>query len=430
MTYLLNPGFRLEYRLIPGEEKVYFVSSQDGTGKGLVLDDVAIYLMKVLEEYGRVNSVKPLELNALRRLEYEGVVTNAWSQKSKDVVSFQAESLQFWIQTSDRCNLACTYCYIPSLNSAKPRRIDLFSLLGKKLLELNGLKDVSIKLAGGEPLLCFDEWADEVITLKCSLAKAGICLTIRIITNLTFLNRKIIEYVKQNDVIVSVSLDGLEQFNDKNRIFPKSGKGSFYSVRKNLRILQENGIKPSVMITATSENHTGVTDLVKYLVEHDFTFRVSDAKGGHIRAKEFEIAFQDVKKVLSEAVKSGFPVSKRLVVSDLRTLSPQAQPCSMGTTAAAIYLDGSVYFCHTEFEDGEPLGSLDEADNLISIIRRGYVKHLGLSQECQSCEYRLVCAGGCPLYRENGKSPMCSSYKKIIPQIFELYEQEKCENRV
>ena len=395
-----------------------------------MLDGVSTRLMKVLVRLSRVNTVNPSELNALRHLEYEGVVANECSDETNEVGSFPTESLQFWIQTSDRCNLACTYCYIPSLNSAKPRRPDLFSLLGEKLLEVNGLKNVSIKLAGGEPLLCFEEWADEVVLLKQSLADAGIRLTIRIITNMTFLNKKIIEYVKQHDVIMSVSLDGLEQFNDMNRIFPKSGRGTFYVVRKNLQILQENGIKPSVMITATSENKTGVGDLVKYLVEHDFTFRVSDAKGGHIQAKEFELAFQDVKKVLSDAVKLGFPVSKRLVVSDLRTLSPQAQPCSMGTTAAAIYLDGSVYFCHTEFEEGEPLGSLDESDNLISIIRRGYVKQLGLSQDCQSCEYRIVCAGGCPLYRENGKSPMCSTYKKIIPQIFELYDQEKCDIRV
>lgn len=425
MSYVLNPGFRLEHRLIPGEEKVNFLSSQDGTGRVLVLDGVTTHLMKTLLELGRIDSVKLVELNALSRLEYEGVVTNTCSETNDEVKSLPADNLQFWIQTSDRCNLACSYCYIPSLNSAKIRRPDLFSLLSKKLLELKGLKEVSIKLAGGEPLLCFDEWAGEVIALKQSLHDAGIRLTIRLITNLTFLNKRIIEYVKQHDVIVSVSLDGLEQFNDTNRIFARNGRGSFHVIRKNLQALKENGINPGVMITVTSENRAGVADLVKYLAQQDFTFRISDAKGGHIGADEFGLAFQDVKKVLSDAVRSGYPISKRLVVSDLRTLSPQAQPCSMGTTAAAIYLDGSVYFCHTEFEHGKPLGSLDEPDDLFSIIRRGYVKHLGLSMDCQGCEYRLVCAGGCPLYRENGKSPMCSAYKKIIPLIFELYEQEK-----
>lgn len=429
MIYILRPGFSLEHRFIPSVGTIYFVSSQDGTGKTFVLNEVATRLMKVLIHHGKVKTMESSEVDALRWLAFEGVVYNGESEET-EIGCFPVESLQFWIQTTDQCNLACTYCYVPSLNSTKPRRPDLFTLLGKKLLKLNDLKDVSIKLAGGEPFLCFDEWADEVVALKKSLSDAGIGLTIRVISNLTFLNRKIVEYVKQHNVIMSVSLDGLEQFNDKNRIFPKNGRGSFNTVRKNLHTLQENGIKPSVLITATSENQSGVADLVKYLVQQDFTFRVSDAKGGHIQPKEFELAFQDMKKVLSNAVRSGYPVSKRIVVSDLRTLSPQAQPCSMGTTAAAIYLDGSVYFCHTEFEKGDPLGSLDESDDLVSIIRRGYIKHLGLNQDCLSCEYRLVCAGGCPLYRENRKSPMCSAYKKIIPEIFELYEQEKCENRI
>ena len=424
MIYFLNSGFNLEYRIIPGNGRVNFISFQDGTGNALVLDEVTARIMYELIENGKFNAVTPDELKALGRLEYEGVVNSLRSSSAIDIGSIPVESLNFWIQTSDRCNLACTYCYIPSLNSAKLRRADLFSLLGKKLVEVNGLKNVSIKLAGGEPLLCFDEWADEVLALKKLLADIDIRLTIRIISNLTVLTKNIIKFIKNNDVIITVSLDGLEQFNDKNRIFPKSGHGSFYVVKKNLGLLLENGIKPGVMITATSENQHGVPELIKYLTDNDFSFRISDAKGGHIKDKEFELLFQGVQKVLSNAVQFGYPISKRLVVSDLRTLSPQAQPCSMGTTAAAIYLDGSIYFCHTEFEKGKPLGSLDEEVNLLNIIRRGYGKHLGLSQDCQNCEYRLVCAGGCPLYRENGKSPMCSAYKKIIPQVFELYEQE------
>ncbi|MBF4290987.1 radical SAM protein, partial [Vibrio anguillarum] len=39
-------------------------------------------------------------------------------------------------------------------------------------------------------------------------------------------------------------------------------------------------------------------------------------------------------------------------------------------------------------------------------------------------QYRFVCAGGCPLYRVNGKSSMCNVYKKIISQVFNIYNKE------
>lgn len=421
MNYVLNRKVKLEIRATRGHGDVHFVTRGDSSGGALVLDQRASALIDALQR-DPVYEPSAIDIELLERLVAEGIVARADAAQSDP--QFSAENLQFWIQTSDRCNLACTYCYIPSLNSTKVCRPDLFSLFGKKLLGVNGLKSVSVKLAGGEPLLSFQDWCEKLVELRKTLAASNIRLNARIITNLTFLNRKIIEYIKVNEIGVSVSLDGVAASNDRNRIFQGSGHGSFHVVKKNLGILRDNGIKPGVMITATSENSAGIQELVDSLVKDDLVFRLSDAKGGHIRPAEFEIAFSSVKQTLDRAVAGGYPVSQRIVISDLRTLEPQATPCSMGTTGGALYLNGSIYFCHTEFEKGAPLGNLDEDDGLLNIIRRGYTKHLGLSEDCQACEYRFVCAGGCPLYRENGKSPMCSAYKKIIPQIFDLYDEE------
>ena len=421
MNYVLNRKVKLGIRATRGHGDVHFVTRGDSSGGALVLDQRASALIDALQR-DPVYEPSASDIELLERLAAEGIVARVDVAQSDP--QFSADNLQFWVQTSDRCNLACTYCYIPSLNSAKVCRPDLFSLFGKKLLGVNGLKSVSIKLAGGEPLLSFQDWCEELVELRKTLAASNIRLNARIITNLTFLNRKIIDYIKANEIGVSVSLDGVAANNDRNRIFQGSGHGSFHIVKKNLGILRANGIKPGVMITATSENSAGIQELVESLVKDDLVFRLSDAKGGHIRPAEFEIAFASVKQTLGCAVAGGYPVSQRIVISDLRTLEPQATPCSMGTTGGALYLDGSIYFCHTEFEKGAPLGNLDEDDGLLNIIRRGYTKHLGLSQDCQACEYRFVCAGGCPLYRENGKSPMCSAYKKIIPQMFDLYDEE------
>jgi uncharacterized protein len=71
----------------------------------------------------------------------------------------------------------------------------------------------------------------------------------------------------------------------------------------------------------------------------------------------------------------------------------------MGTTGGALYLDGSVFLPYG-VRKRRSLGNLDEDEGLLDIIRRGYTKHLGLSLDCRTCEYRFVCAGGCPLYRQ------------------------------
>lgn len=421
MTYSFNHSFRLGRRAIRSHGDVHYVARDDAGGQTLVLDDRSRAVVEALLS-GAPFVPGPEDIDVLKRLAFEGIVTS--DDEPRPAPEPAVENLQLWLQTSDRCNLSCTYCYIPSLNSTRQRRPDLFSLLGEKLLAVKGLKSVSVKLAGGEPLLAFDSWADELITLRRQLDAAGIALHARLITNLTFLTRRIVDYFRKEKIGISVSLDGLAAFNDRNRIFPVDGRGSFQVVKKNLEVLRENGIKPGVMITATSENSPGIGDLVEALVQDDLVFRLSDAKGGHILPGEFEQAFEAMHGKVSKGIRTGYPASERIVISDLRTLSPQAHPCSMGTSGAAIYLDGSVYFCHTEFEKGQPLGNLEEDESLANIIRRGYARHLGLSADCRKCEFRFVCAGGCPLYRQNGKSPMCSAYKKIIPRIFDLYDEE------
>ncbi|MGC7854383.1 radical SAM protein [Vibrio anguillarum] len=230
-------------------------------------------------------------------------------------------------------------------------------------------------------------------------------------------------FFKHHSVIISVSVDGLGDTHDQHRKH-KNGAGSFAVVMTNIERLHERGISPSVMITVAGDNYLGVPALVEYLIERDMTFRISDAKGGYLTPAQFEQTMDTVNALLDKAVDKGYPVSRRVIFSDLRTHEAASTPCSMGSHAAAIYLDGSVYFCHTEFQKGQPLGHLSGEQNLLSIIRSGRQKHFGLSDDCQQCQYRFVCAGGCPLYRVNGKSSMCNVYKKIISQVFNIYNKE------
>jgi uncharacterized protein len=101
-------------------------------------------------------------------------------------------------------------------------------------------------------------------------------------------------------------------------------------------------------------------------------------------------------------------------------------------TVASIIEKDNKYLFVEEFVKNkvvtnQPAGHLEENENLLGIIRRGKEKHYGLSDDCRSCEYRLICAGGSPLYRVNGKSPMCGAYKKILKSVLDLYDQEESE---
>ena len=58
-------------------------------------------------------------------------------------------------------------------------------------------------------------------------------------------------------------------------------------------------------------------------------------------------------------------------------------------------------------------------------LNRGDKYNQELSYDCQNCSFQLVCAGGCPVYRENGKSKYCEFYKSTLPKVYELIAKEK-----
>ncbi|WP_320820305.1 radical SAM/SPASM domain-containing protein [Thalassolituus sp.] len=424
MKYIFNENFDVKQKEVPYHGIVDFVlgSCRDDI---IVINNEAKSIIASAQKNGVIEDSNFSEVEVSRLISEEILVPY---DKSEDYQSpFFTEVLNFWLQVTDKCNLDCSYCYIPSLNSKNTIRSDLFELLNKKIIEVPGLKTVNLKIAGGEPLLSFSKWKKGVVELRENLLKEKIELNMRLISNLTVLTDEMIEFFNHYQVSVSISLDGLGTFNDKNRIYIGSRKGTYATIKKNLDRLLINDIKPSVMVTATSENREGIRDLISFLVDRDITFRIADAKGGGISSDEFESLMDSSMSVLKEGVKASYPISRRVVFSDLRTHYPSSTPCSMGKNGAAIYLDGSVYFCHTEFEKGSPVGHLEENENLLGIIRRGKEKHYGLSDDCRSCEYRLICAGGCPLYRVNGKSPMCGAYKKILKSVLDLYDQEESE---
>lgn len=424
MKYEFNTQYDIEKQEVIGHGTVFFIR-KGHRDDIVILDEVSQSLIGRARQQGIIDDTAE-DASILAKLASENILIPL-APSGASYTQPYAESLNFWLQVTDACNLACSYCYIPSLNSKQVFHPGLFDLLARKLLTVNGLRTVNIKLAGGEPLMAFKKWRAGIIQLRKVLADHGIALQLRLITNLTTLTDAMISFIGEHAIAISVSLDGLAIYHDKNRIFPKTQKGSFEIVDKNIRRLKAAGITPSVMITATSDNHRGIPGLVEYLVKNDITFRLADAKGGHIEPAEFLAAMESTYDILNTGVHSGFRVSERIVVSDLRTHYPSSTPCSMGKNAAAIYLDGSVYFCHTEFGlgHGKPLGHLNDEGSLLDIIYKGRKKHFGLSDDCQQCEYRLICAGGCPLYRVEGKSPMCQSYKKIIKKVFDLYAYEK-----
>ena len=133
----------------------------------------------------------------------------------------------------------------------------------------------------------------------------------------------------------------------------------------------------------------------------------------------------DIYDTMEDEINNNFSIMDKYSYCDLNIKKPKKHVCGMGINGAAIYLDGSIYFCHTHFGTHKSIGSLFDDKNLLEIIKNGNHYNSQLSEECQNCIYEMICAGGCPVYRVNGKSVECDLYKKTIPSIYKLLAKEK-----
>lgn len=168
------------------------------------------------------------------------------------------------LELTEDCNLRCKYCRYTINESRKKGRyhnssalsydsavvaIDNYlqsykSIIDTIPVQLIGLfikrNPAVIGFYGGEVLLKKDLLM-ELISYSVSKAKELGILSIRpfVTTNGTLLTSDIIKFFVDNNVYLSVSLDGPQCENDKNRVY-KNGDGSFAQVYKSLKYIQHN----------------------------------------------------------------------------------------------------------------------------------------------------------------------------------------------
>lgn len=339
------------------------------------------------------------------------------------------QSLNFWIHTTNSCNLSCGYCYISTLNSTGGMQEATKRQLLRKLIQTvkkRKLKSIKFRLAGGEPLTQFRSWKGFIIDVKQALNELGCELHCSFITNLTILTDEIIEFSKMYNVSFGVSLDGLEAHHNATRAF-RSGTGTFKIVDANLRKLMDNAIPVSTSTVVSDLNLEGLPNLTRYLIDLDIPFRYSIVKGEGIDTERLDCYLSESYRLMNEAIQHGWRFSNRHQFCDLKPNELGFQTCASGFSGGAIYVDGSVNYCHVHFGDNtkQAHSIFNDERDLVDMVEQNSHYEGMKSQDCQSCRYKSVCTSGCPVYRVKGKDPQCSLYHKFIPLIYELQARER-----
>ncbi|NTE05538.1 4Fe-4S cluster-binding domain-containing protein [Agrobacterium tumefaciens] len=184
-AYVVNCSFLNSFRLF-NQKQYEILQSVNGT------DDVKSIADKFGMEIGPLGQF----FDMLRKTEIVRF-DHRFSAPQKPVTP---NALNFWVHTTNACNLGCSYCYISTLNTSGGMEKKVQQQLLHKIIDAaktDGIRHIRLRLAGGEPLGQFCVWKEFIIKAKQSLAPLGCRLDTGFVTNLTMLNDDMIAFAKE-----------------------------------------------------------------------------------------------------------------------------------------------------------------------------------------------------------------------------------------
>lgn len=287
------------------------------------------------------------------------------------------------LNTTNRCNLRCIYCYGPYYDN--PKNDFTIEQLLELIDELTALGTKSITLGGGEPLL-----RDDIGQLIDYIKSKGIECGMN--TNGILIPQKI-DIVKKLD-LVCISIDGNKESNDTNR-----GEGSFEKIMAGIKAAKEAGLIVHTNTVLTKNNLNSIDYLMNLAktiglgVEFNLPFyQTSPNKDNPALDISNQDSRQAIKKIM-EYKKKGYPVLFSEKVHQYVVKWPDYKKkmylgkkpdfkyikCQAGRYMCFIDADGMVYPC------AQLIGTF-KALNFLEVGFKRAWENLA-SHNCQACYF-------------------------------------------
>ena len=345
-----------------------------------------------------------------------------------------ARTLTAWLHVTNACNLRCPYCYVAKSEEKMDEPVGQAAVEAVvRSAATHGFAAVKLKYAGGEASLNHHLMLLLHARARELTAASGLQLQATMLSNGVRLPRGLVGTLKDQDIKVMISLDGIGDAHDAQRPFP-TGKPSFQLVERTIAQLIEQGHAPHLSITITNRNVTGVADVVRFALERDLTFSLN-----LFRDNDCATAFPDLRYAeqgMIAGLLDAFGVIEEFlprwsvlgsVLDRGQLVQPRQHACGVGQDYVVIDQHGGVAKCHMEIE--KTLGDVFADDPLLLVTQdQTTVRNLPVEEKegCRDCSWRYWCSGGCSVatFRATGrydiKSPNCNIYKAIYPAALRL----------
>lgn len=334
------------------------------------------------------------------------------------------------LKITDRCNLACDYCYYAARPGEACPTMSTRDIVQSIRFFVDHFRPTAdrplpVTFFGGEPLLFADRIFEAIDTVGHSALAYHLC------TNATLLDETILDALKTRQVVLWVSIDGAEATHDIHRK-TRDGRGSFGAIRPHLPRLVDYGAQVVAVVTAKTAGR--VVESCTFLravgfpsihLSVDFSSAwdpdaLEILRQGYCQLAEWYLA----EKASSPAFR--FNVFDEKIILAASGASYRDRSCSAGST---FVVDGALglwpctrlatdYDCNPH-RVGSVRGGVDEL-----ALARFAAAHLVDREECAACAIRRRCLGNCcacVAYSLSGQirfvSPAVCAYERMLASL-------------
>ncbi len=358
------------------------------------------------------------------------------------------------------CNLRCKYCYYlekSKLYQNTPTRVlseEMLESFTKEYIEAQTMNDVLFTWHGGETMMRPLSFFRKAMELQRKYAR-GRRISNTIQTNGTLLTDEWCEFLKENNWLVGVSIDGPQEFHDEYRR-TASGAPSWTKVMNGIKLLKKHGVEWNAMAVVNDFNadypldfyhffkengcrYIQVTPIVERMVSHAdgrklatltdaadsplADFSVTPEQWGNFLCTIFD---EWVRHDVAQTYVEIFDCTLANWAGETPGICVYAKECGH---AGVMEFNGDVYSCdHFVFPEYR-LGNIRDKSITEMLYgeqqqRFSLLKHKSLPLECLQCKWEFACHGECPKnrfvadkYGNPGMNYLCRGYRQYFEHV-------------
>ena len=371
---------------------------------------------------------------------------------------FELKPSGVYVNPTERCNLDCTYCYIPDTLRRHGSDMPAERLLGalQRLKEYfatvmdggEGARKPRLIFHGAEPLM-----NREALFAAIDLFQDDFAFGVQ--TNGTLLTDAAADFLMQRNVSIGLSLDGPTAPITNATRHTWAGQGVHQHVLRAMERLQGYG-SWSVITTCTTENLAHLTDMVELFHRHQVPTcmlnavrcTLSGARGVKPADGDFARAFIAALERTHELYRE---TGRKLVVANfanilLAILAPTARrlmcdisPCGGGRAFFALAADGGLFPCSEfiglpAFEGGNLFTDGVAAALESPAFKEVTGRDVDQFEPCASCPIRHFCGSPCPAEANEMNGGMektgafCQFYEEQVRYALRLIADGKSDD--